>query len=507
MSDKVLNGKTINDEYQQAIYDRICLNSPLSHVEYTLDEIGLATLCSVVLAEELKFCPQYGDWLVWDGARWARQAEKGVVYDKVITVLNMLVIHQLEAKSVGMGNAGELERVLKTYRKSNGLDGIVKIMQTMMRTPPTDFDRNPYILNTPVCAYDLRNMSVIADRMRENITQVTNCNLLPGTARCERWYRFIGEIMCGDLEQAAFLQRALGYSILGVNREECMFVALGSQTRNGKGTLFTAIQTALGKEYAQGSDPGLICEGRNGKSTDFNAPQPALRKLTNCRLVVMSESQRDVRLDAASMKALTGRDVLTTRGLYESSFDFTPQFTMWLNTNYLPAVNDDTVFKSDRIWVIKFNAHFDEEKRDLDLKTVFADPQNQPTILQWLIDGVQDYFTQGLNPPDVVRENTMEYKDRFDKIGNFLRECTTRSKTDMVSRGDLYGVYRGWCAKVENRYTPIGSQSFYTDLMLRGYEQVRTDKGRFVKGLKMGGTDSLRIVLADTTEEEDETLR
>ena len=84
-----------------------------------------------------------------------------------------------------------------------------------------------------------------------------------------------------------------------------MFIAYGSKTRNGKGTLFSTICTVLGEDYADSAPTDLICESKTGRSTDFNAPQPTLAKLVGTRLVTMAESSKDVRLDAASMKTMT----------------------------------------------------------------------------------------------------------------------------------------------------------------------------------------------------------
>lgn len=477
----------IEDEVTSDLFRKLIELQPHCSLAYTWDDIGMATLVASLYGDKIRYCPQYAEWYIWDDSRWEKQIDAGIIMDKLQTVLNLMVLYCDEMEEMdGKLNLKDYRKYIMSIRKNTSMKNILEVLKTQVRITATEFDANPYILNTPVCAYDLRTMEIIQAREELNLTQVTNCNLKPGEAQCERWYKFIDEIMCGNREQAAFLQRALGYSLLGVNREECMFIALGSQTRNGKGTLFSSILNVLGKEYAQGSDPSLICEAKNGKSTDFNSPQPALRKLVNCRMVTMSESQRDVRLDAASMKAMTGRDTLTTRGLYEGSFDFIPQFTMWLNTNYLPAVTDDTVFKSDRIWVIKFDAFFDESKRDLDLKQLFSDPKNQPTILQWLIDGCQDYILHGLNPPECVRENTMEYRDKFDRVGNFLRECTTSDPTykSKIVRGELYALYRAWCCKAENHYNPIGSTSFYTELSLRGYQIKKADGDWCVFGIK-----------------------
>lgn len=460
--------------------------TPYASMVYTTDEMGMATLISDLYKDTIRFCPQYGEWYLWDGSRWEKQVDGGIISDKVQTVLNLLLLYCDEAEfKTPRLDLKDYRKWVKSMRKNSAIKNVIELLKTQVRISATEFDSNPYILNTPVCAYDLRTMEPVEDRENLNLTQVTSCNLASTSKTCDRWYQFIDEIMCGDADQAAFLQRALGYSMLGVNREECMFIALGANTRNGKGTLFSSVLAALGKEYAQGCDPQLICEGKNGKTTDFNSAQPALRKLVNCRLVNMSEAPQGVRLDAANMKALTGRDTLTTRGLYEGSFDFIPQFTLWLNTNYLPAITDDTVFKSDRIWVLKFNAHFDAETRDLDLKQLFSAEENRPTILQWLVDGCIDYMQNGLNPPECVVEYTQEYRDRFDRIGNFLRECTTRDMSfkSRMLRGDLYALYRTWCCKSENRYNPIGSTSFYTELSLRGYQIQKTGGEWFVIGI------------------------
>ena len=350
-----------------------------------------------------------------------------------------------------------------------------------------DFNNNPYILNTTNHAYDLRTGKIVQDITPYNITMKTTTRLPDFVTKpCDRWFKFIDEIMSGDKEKAAFLQRALGYSILGTNREECMFIAYGSTTRNGKGTLFSSIAAALGEDYANAAPTDLICEKKNGKTTDFNAPQPVLSRLVGTRLVSMAESSRDVRLDAAAMKTMTGRDTLVTRGLFESSFSFIPQFTLWLNTNYLPAITDDTVFSSNRIWVIEFNEHFDENSQDKDLKELFTAKENRPTILKWLVDGCKEYVENGLQIPDCVREATNSYRSKHDRIGMFIEERCTVGEGARINRGTLYSMYRQWCLKAENRFNPLGSTSFYSEMEARGFGAIKSNGEWVVQGITIG---------------------
>lgn len=483
-------GCAIEDEEQSRIMFKLMELHPHKAMFYTWDDIGSATLMKDVYEENIRFCPQSGDWYIHDGSRWERQGDVGIASDMLQTLLNLLVLY---CKEIDFNNEDKSEveiienyqNYIKSVRKNTAMRNILEVLKTMVRMPSKDMNRNPYILNTPRCAYDLKTGKMIDNIIDCNITMKTTCSLPNANQKkCKRWYQFVDEVMSGDKEKAAFLQRALGYSLLGVNREECMFMMYGSQTRNGKGTLIKAIENVLGEDYANNAPTDLICESKTGRSTDFNAPQPTLARLVGTRLVTMSESPKDVRLDAAAMKAMTGRDSLVTRGLYEASFTFTPQFTLWLQTNHLPAVTDDTVFMSDRIWVIEFNEQFDENKRDKGLKELFSDPDNKPTVLKWLFDGCMDYMKNGLNPPECVREATRNYRKMHDRIGNFISELCVVGGEEKVLRGELFSAYSRWCMKPDNRYKPVGSTTFYNEIAMRGYP-VRKTSDWYVCGLSI----------------------
>lgn len=483
------DGRVINDETMSDLMYRLMKLRPHSSFAYSWDDIGMATLMSDLYRDSIRYCPQNDCWYTWDKC-WRKQGENGAISDMLQTLLNLLVLYCTEI-SHEVGEDEEAKEIIDKYRKYissirkyTPMRNIMEVLKTMVRMSLKDMDSNPYLLNTPGLAYDLRTGDIIADLTPFNVTKKTTCSLPNAfTKRCDRWYQFIDEITGGNKDKAQFLQRALGYSMLGVNREECMFIAYGAKTRNGKGTLFSTISTVLGEDYADSAPPDLICENRSGRTTDFNAPQPALAKLVGTRIVRMSESARDVRLDVASMKTMTGRDTLVTRGLFQNSFSFVPQFTLWLETNHLPAVTDDTVFTSNRIYVIEFNEQFTEGKQDKNLKELFALPENKPTILQWLFDGCADYIRNGLAAPECVMEAVRNYRKLHDRIGNFIEERCEIGDDKKISRGQLYASYSQWCAKPDNRYKAMGSTSFYAEIAARGYPIKRRNDGTYVLGL------------------------
>ena len=486
------DGSVINDEELSSMMESLLALRPHQSMTYTWDDIGIASLMSDLYKQSIRYCPQNDAWYIWDGC-WRKQSENGSISDRLQSMLNLLLLYckEIDAKEGDLeGFVAEYAKYIKTLRKYTPMRNIMEVLKTMVRMSLTEMDTNPYLLNTPSRAYDLKTGGIVDDITPFNVTKKTSCSLPTLlTTLCARWQSYIDEIMSHDREKAAFLQRALGYSLLGVNREECMFIAYGSQTRNGKGTLFSTIATVLGEDYADSAPVDLICEGKNGRSTDFNAAQPALAKLVGTRLVTMSESAKDVRLDAASLKTITGRDTLVTRGLYQNSFSFVPQFTLWLNTNHLPAVTDDTVFLSDRVWVIEFSEHFDKGAQDKDLKELFARPENRPTILGWLMEGCEAYMREGLNPPKCVVDATQHYRHMHDRIGSFIEECCVLGDDLKIQRGTLYSAYRTWCNQPDNRYKPMGSTSFYNEMAMRGHPVSKIQGLWYMRGIEVKSSD------------------
>ena len=452
--------------------------------QYPKNDIGIANLYSDIFKKNTRFCDDNGNWYCYNDGYWEHDRHEVKIQEKMQRLLQIMLMYCDEIQKTS-----DTEDAIKDYRNfvnkcssDHVIRRCINSSKNMLTINLTDFDKDPFLLNCTNGVYNLKTGELTPHSPDYYMTKITNTYPAHSlTPICKRWYSFIDDIMSHDPEKVKFLQRALGYSILGVNREECMFLMYGKLTRNGKGTLIGAISKALSAKYCDNIDTGLICVDKKGRSNDFNSPQPALRKVVGTRIVTMSETDRDVMLSSASMKAITGRDELTTRGLHESSITFVPQFTMWLATNHLPIVNDDTVFKSDRIWVIEFNEYFGDKREDL--KSIFQDPANQPTILRWLVDGCKDYLENGLNPPECVRNATNHYREMYDRIGNFIKECCVVDSNEKILRGSLNSAYERWCRKSENRYTPIGTSKFYNEMTIRGFHMLKSNGEFIIKGI------------------------
>lgn len=163
-------------------------------------------------------------------------------------------------------------------------------------------------------------------------------------------------------------------------------------------------------------------------------------------------------LNEAQIKSMTGNDTLNARFLHENSFDFKPQFKLYVNTNYLPAITDMTLFSSGRIVIIPFGRHFEEWEQEQNLKAEFSKPEAASAILNWLIEGYTILKEEGFAQPKAVKDATMSYQHDSDKMKLFVEEFLEQENDAECRTSAAYQAYRNWCN--DNGYFAENSRNF-----------------------------------------------
>lgn len=338
-------------------------------------------------------------------------------------------------------------------------DRLMKDAASVMPIKSEQFDANPYLINCINGTYDLETMTFREHNWQDFLTMQTNFSYSLQDVSCPRWEKFISEVTCGDQEKADYLQKCLGYSMLGMANEECMFILHGKTTRNGKSTMLSAIHHLLG-DYASVSPVSIICKSDRAKNAE--AANPMLASLKGKRFVTMAESNQYGRLDEEVIKQLTGGEEIKARNLYESATTFLPQFTLWLSCNDLPSVNDRSLFASDRVRVIEFNRHFTEEEQDKNLKFEFQTPEAMKGIFSWLVAGYFKYRRFGLKMPSHMTQVVRQYERENDLVLQFLEEKCERQPEITTRVKTLYDAYKIWCKS--NGYFVSSAKRFLADM-------------------------------------------
>lgn len=424
---------------------------------YSWDEAGMADLFSECYQNDTRYCPEAKSWYTYDGGRWQKDVGSLLVSSKIKEFVRLMALYcgeipDEEKRKQYMGFVSKMGD--RRFR-----DRMMKDAADSMTIAAAEFDTHPYLINCKNGTYDLETMTFREHDWKDFLTMQTNFEYTMQEVTCPRWEQFIKEVTQDNKDKADYLQRALGYSILGTGKEECMFILHGKTTRNGKSTMLDAIQHLLG-DYSTVAPVELIC--RNERQKNAEAANPVLARLKGKRMVTMSESDTAGKLDEATIKQYTGGEDITARELYQSAITFKPQFTMWLSCNDLPAVKDKSLFASDRVRVIEFNRHFSDEEQDKGLKDYFETPEAMKGIFTWLVTGYFKYRRFGLKMCDDMKKVIKQYEKDNDLVLQFLEEKCEGTDEGYTKAKTLYDNYKIWCKS--NGYYVCSMKKFNAEL-------------------------------------------
>ena len=451
---------------------------------YEWADMGMAELFGEIYRREARFCTEHKCWYVYDSGAWRRDVGGLRVAEKIKDFVRLMLLY-----------CGEIEDddIRKAYTSFVNKMGdqrvrarLAKDAESTMLIRAAEFDANPYLINCQNGTYNLKDFSFYPPRPDDFCSmQTAFSHTVRRDVRCERWEQFIDEVCQGDKDKADFLQRALGYSILGKSNEACMFILHGKTTRNGKSTLLGAIERMLG-DYSCVSPVGLICKSRNDSDSAESA-SPLLASLKGKRFVTLSESNDYGKLDEEKIKLYTGGEAITARALYEKPVSFLPQFTMWLSCNDLPAVRDRSLFASERVRVVEFNRHFSQEEQDKNLSEIFDEDKNRSGIFMWLIRGYIEYKKRGLVMAEHLLKPVRQYEKDNDLVGMFLDACCDSENADNAVRAsDLYKRYKGW-SHTEG-YPSLSAFKFHNEMERHGFGRVLRQGASTYTGVMIKGT-------------------
>lgn len=404
-------------------------------------EMGMANLFAMLYVEEARYCIEHKCWYTYSEGAWRRDEGAILVSEKIKDFVRLMILY------CGEITDDDLRKNYMTFVNKMGdrrmRDRILKDATGELHISASEFDANPYLINCLNGTYDLSDYSFRPARWDDFLTMQTAFrHTVSRDVRCERWEKFIDEVTEGDKEKADFLQRALGYSMLGLSNEECMFILHGKTTRNGKSTMLNTIETMLG-DYARVAPVGIIC--KSDRLRDAEAASPTLAGLKGKRFVTMSESNEYGKLDEEQIKKFTGGEEITARSLYQAATTYLPQFTLWLSCNDLPMVTDKSIFASERIKVVEFNRHFKPEEQDINLKADLTTQEAMSGIFMWLIRGYIRYKERGLTMPPHMKKVVKQYEKDNDLVLQFLEaRCVKGGESDAIKAKDLYGNFKLW---------------------------------------------------------------
>ena len=447
--------------------------------KFATNDKGSAELFSTVFKNVSRYNPTQKDWMFYNGVKWIADTEGMKAKRNAKKLADAILSYAVNVSGL---DEKQRESYLKyasrlmNYRDSNTMVNDAKDLNFFENT---ELDKDDLILNLKNCVLDLSGDTpkILEHNADLLLSKCCNASYDPH-ATCKLWEKTINEIMEDNTEKIRYLQKILGLCLTGITAEEELYFFYGASTRNGKSTICETVLSIL-NDYGATISPETLAVKAN---KDSRTASPDIAKLAGIRLVIASEPPKKMIFDTSLVKTLTGRDRVTARFLHQNEFCFTPKFKLLINTNYLPTITDQTVFKSGRIRVVSFNKHFGEHEQNKKLKDELRKEANG--ILNWMISGLYLYRKEGLEPPAAVRDSTDEYEIDSDKIGRFISECLVKSDKN-TSAKDVYEKYSKWCS--DSGLGVDGRNNFYIELKTRGlFGASGTVNGKTVRNVVRG---------------------
>lgn len=408
--------------------------------------------------------PENG-WFVYDGRRWAPDAElvRVLLVGEYTDQLRREVTSGLTERDQGevlMQRANRIE-------SKGGLDAALDFAKAYVATAITRLDADPWLLNCPNGTLDLRTGELLGHDPRHLLTRITPTPYVPDAAD-DVWDRVRWEALEGDEDRLRLLARFAGYTLTGRTTEKRMLVISGP-TNTAKSTITEPLYRALGAVhdggYATTWDADVVQYDQKVNRAE------KLNKARGARMVLVGELAKGSHMADNFVKQFTGGDTMDARGLYKDSYSYRPSAKLWMATNYVPRSADKALH--ERLLLLPFT--HTPERKDPRLKAHLEDDVDaQQALLAWAARGCLWWQRErSLGATPWLEAARAEYALESDPVLSFVHDCLEQVEGYEASSltDDVWLAYQVW--GVENVRNPLKRKPFEAAMREHNYHRSR----------------------------------
>ena len=430
---------------------------------YHLTDIGNGLRLVDSCAGRLCYVAEWKQWLVWDGQRWCKGDDAGVMK---LAHKVALGIYDGISKEDDEKKRKELLKWAIQSESAVRIDAMIKTARPYLTIPSAQFDTRPDMLCVRNGVVNLRTGQLIPHDATMMLTKRTDIDYDP-TATAPTWRAFLDRIFEGNGDVLQFIQRAVGYTLTGSTDEHCLFFLYGVGA-NGKSTFLEAMRMLMGEYYVTTSVEAMLATEYTGGATPYVASLPGMR------MAMASEMPEGRRFNESLIKDITGGGTITARHLYGAPFEFQPSHTMWISGNYRPRITgtDEGIWR--RLKVVPFNAFIPPEQRRPMAEVLDGFRNELSGILTWAVQGAVAWYDWGLPTSPTIEQATMEYRGEEDVVARFVAAVCVLQPDAMTAKHKVFDAWQQWTDEESEKSANGWSQRRFTEQLKR-------------KGVELGG--------------------
>jgi P4 family phage/plasmid primase-like protien len=329
---------------------------------------------------------------------------------------------------------------------------------------PTD-----YIMTTTGYDYDFNVEQIIIDEIMDILKTI-----LP-----------VWEVLC-------YLLDTLSSRLYGKNLLQLFFIWTGKGA-NGKSVIGNLLDITFGKYFGKIGADTITKPTKNANSTS------EFSRISQCRIVLTEEPDEGDKLQVSILKEHSGDSKIRTRGLFQESYEYTPQYGLIINCNEIPELSkvDGNNAIKRRLRVVEFKTKFCENPSNpneklmnrLLNKKLENDIRYRQAFLKILVD---IWFSKDLktkiDTPQSVYDSSKAYMDNCNCVKAFLEEkyeyieYTPENKAKVKS-SELFSDFRAYCT-INGIVNKVSDKTFKPLVEAEGYIQNRKNDGVYYMNIQ-----------------------
>lgn len=455
--------------------------------------------------DNLGYVAEFGSYASWTGKQWiagggtqdsaaaveaSRWAQEIGMYMKseINHILALYSLLDMETKRLAQLLGAEHKDVIQTAKKAAAMEkayyaqinaaratesvsrqaSILKSARPLYIKPVSDFEPKPWVVGFQNGTWD--NGIFREFKRSDHMLHLTDVEYNPDADKTD-WYAVLDRITGGDTDLQKTLQDIAGYALSGASSLRILPWLYGLPG-TGKGTFSEMLATLLGR-MAVTVDPKLFAA---------DAARERLGAAIWGKRVVLCSEAGNARLDAETLKTLSGGDRYAVRMLYAESFTARPTHLLLMVANDPPRVEayDDAL--KDRVLAVPFNHRLDNGGPKLlqgqILEQLRLDPNSALVkgMASWALVGLNRVFqTREIHRAAVCLSATTDFWHKIDSLHDFWLEIDLDDLKSGIGIGNFRQRYEQWCLKTGNH--PMKAHGFNKACRSVGLDQDKDTQG------------------------------
>jgi len=436
-------------------FEEIKLNKNILQFLETLGVRVAALIISDILDGRIIYIESENNYYFFNGHVWQREPDMtGVIYNIIIAIM-LYFYENIDLKEFGLKKS-DIDKIIVKIESRNFR---VDIMKEFSQLKQFGVFKTSVLFDGPAIRETLTLIDGVADfsgkelNYRKSEKEEYRRDVLPYTIENLKNtlnpYNFI-KFNNGNFTDKKTLETLLYYLSLIISRNTKFKyggIFIG-ETNTGKTTTMDIMQAVLPNMIKTIPSEILVSKG-GSKKTSGNEATPYISALEGKGCGLSSETGRNLYLNTALWKQLTGGDIMPTRNLYEKAREFESVAQILILTNYLPLFDGHDGAAIGRLIIVPFliqHKRGDKNTINIDIFKKLLIPE-YPGIIKLLIE----YYLRlknELNGEIPLSDDCKKYRKSYLKeldtdIDAFVKQRIKFDVSDdaFVKVQDVYDCY------------------------------------------------------------------